>query len=357
MGIRTSIDLKLDPPAAFEAVVGELSTALLDYGMRFEAGAHGRVMEGATEVGRVISWQLNERIALEWHGADWQPRDVTTIELRFEPHRSGTRVTLEQAELSAALSAALGEQADEIAGWFAGEVGAPLLHALAPKRLGDWITDRRARRPSGPQSRATYRDPLYHRPNFRVILNVLGLTKDDYLLEVGCGGGAFLADALKSGCKAAAIDHSPEMVKVASEVNREAINQNRLEIRQGNAGLLPFLDDTFTCAVMTGVFGFIEEPLKALSEVQRILTQGGRFVLFTGAKELRGTPAAPEPIASRLSFYEDEELEELARRAGFAEAKVERPDFEQAAREAGIPEEALELFRGKSGGQILVARK
>ena len=353
MGIRTSIDLKLDPAAAFNAMVGELSTALLDFGMQFEPGAQGRVMQGATEVGRVTSWQANEKIAMEWRGADWQPGEVTAVELRFEPVESGTRVTLEQTELSTTL----GEQADEIAGWFAGEIVAPLLHSLAPRRLGDWITDRRARRPSGPQSRANYRDPLYHRPNFKVILNVLGLTKNDYLLEVGCGGGAFLADALKSGCKAAAIDHSPEMVKLAGEANREAIKQDRLEIRQGKADSLPFPDDTFTCAVMTGVFGFIQEPLKALSEVRRTLRNGGRFVLFTAAKELRGTPAAPEPMASRLFFYEDEELEELARKAGFAEAKVERPDFEQAAREVGIPEEFLELFKGRAGGQLLIARK
>jgi len=353
MGIRASIDLKLDPSAAFDALVGELSTALLDLGMQFEPGAQGRVTEGAKEVGRVTSWQPNEKIALEWHGADWQPGDVTAVELRFEPVEIGTRVTLEQPDLSTVL----GEKGDEIAGWFAREVAAPLLHSLAPRRLGDWITDRRARRPSGPQSRATYRDPLYHRPNFKVILNVLGLTQNDYLLEVGCGGGAFLEDALKSGCKAAAIDHSLEMVRLAGEVNREAIDQHRLEIRQGDAGLLPFPDDTFTCAVMTGVFGFLQEPLKALSEVRRKLTKGGRFVLFTAAKELRGTPAAPEPVASRLFFYEDQELEELARKAGFADVKVDRPDFEQAAREVGIPAEALELFKGKSGGQVLVARK
>jgi len=184
MGVRTSIDLKLDPSAAFDTLVAELSTALLDLGMQFEPGAHGRVTEGATVVGRVTSWQPNEKIALEWRGADWKPGEATSVELRLEPFAGGTRVTLEQPELSTAL----GEQGDEIAGWFAGAVAAPLLQSLAPRRLGDWITDRRARRPSGPQSRATYREPLYHRPNFKVILNVLGLTSSDYLLEVGAIG-------------------------------------------------------------------------------------------------------------------------------------------------------------------------
>jgi SAM-dependent methyltransferase len=222
--------------------------------------------------------------------------------------------------------------------------------------LGDWITDRKTRRPSGPQARAFYRDPLYHRPNFKAILNVLGLKDDDYLLEVGCGGGAFLEEALRSGCKAAAIDHSSEMVKLAREVNREAVSRNRLEIREGEADSLPYSEGTFTCAVMTGVFGFISDPLKALSEIRRVLVRGGRLVLFTGSKELRGTPAAPEPMASRLHFYEDQELEELARKAGFDEATVERPDFEQSAREVGIPEESLGLFKGRTGGQLLVAR-
>jgi SAM-dependent methyltransferase len=353
MGIRTSIELKLDPPSAFDALVGELATALAGLGVEFVPGLQGRVVEGTIEVGRVTSWQPPQKIALEWHGADWRPEEATVVELRFEPIEGGTRVTLEQPELCGVL----GEQAEEAPGWFAGEVAAPLLRSLAPRRLGDWITDRRARRPSGPQARAYYRDPLYHRPNFKAILNVLRLTPNDYLLEVGCGGGAFLADALQSGCRAAAIDHSPEMVKLASELNREAINQKRLEIREGKAHSLPYPDGTFTCAAMTGVFGFIPEPLEALSEVRRVLAAGGRFVLFTGSKELRGTPAAPEPMASRLFFYEDEELEELARKAGFDEVVMEHPDFEKFAIEAGIPEEFLRLFKGTGGGQLLVARK
>jgi hypothetical protein len=80
-------------------------------------------------------------------------------------------------------------------------------------------------------------------------------------------------------------------------------------------------------------------------------------VLFTGSKELRGTPAAPEPMASRLHFYEDHELTELARQAGFGEAHLEHPDFEPLARQAGVPEEAMELFKGRGGGQLLIARK
>jgi hypothetical protein len=37
---------------------------------------------------------------------------------------------------------------------------------------------------------------------------------------------------------------------------------------------------------------------------------------------LRGTPAAPEPLASRAHFYEDDDLAALARRAGLSDVHV-----------------------------------
>ncbi len=353
MGIRTSVDLALDPSSAFDAIIEELSMSLARLGMQFQAGVGGRVMEGAREVGRIVRWEPPEDVLLEWDAPDWQPADVTSTRLRFEPREDGTRVTLENR----AWGGLVGDEGNELAGWFASEVAAPLLSAMAPRRLGDWITDRRARRPSGPQARATYRDPLYHRPNFKAILAVLGLTPDDYLLEIGCGGGAFLHDALRSGCKAAAIDHSADMVRLARQVNHEAIAQNRLEVREADAGSIPYSDNVFSCAVMTGVFGFISNPMEVLSEIRRVLAPRGCFVLFTGTKVLLGTPAAPEPMASRLHFYEDDELEGLARKAGFNDVHLERPDYEPLAREAGIPEEQLGLFKGGGGGQLLIARK
>jgi hypothetical protein len=48
--------------------------------------------------------------------------------------------------------------------------------------------------------------------------------------------------------------------------------------------------------------------------------------VFTTGPELRGTPAAPEPIASRGHFYADEELVELADRCGFADVEVRNRD-------------------------------
>lgn len=349
--VHIGVVFAMDQSSAFDLLISELGTALACNGIRFEPGAMGRVLEGKTEVGHVKEWTPPTRILLEWHQADWAPDQVTEVELRLEPVGGATRLTLEHRGWGALLGGA-----DEIAGWFASEVAAPLLRATAPTALGDWITDRRARRPSGAKARDTYRDPIYHYPNFRVILMDLALTPQDFLIEVGCGGGALLKDALKSGCHAAAVDHSAEMVQLSQQENREAVDSGRLDVRQASAENLPFPDATFSSAIMTSVFGFLPDPVRALREIHRVLRRGGRLIALGTDPEMRGTPAAPEPIASRLHFYEESDLLRLALAAGFEDARVERRNLEPFARQAGIPPEHLFLFAGR-GPQFLFARK
>lgn len=346
-----SMDTALAPAEAFNVFIDELTIALAQRGISLEAGPNGLVVEGDAEIGRVVSWQRGELIRLQWRLVGWPDAEMTEIAMRFEPVDGGTRVTLEHR----GWGSLIGDK-HELVGWFASAVAAPFLQATAPVGLGDWLTDRHARRPSGAQARATYRDPLYHYPNFHVILEELALTADDYLVEVGCGGGAMLKEALKSGCRAVAIDHSPDMVRLAKEENRDAVVEGRLDIRQANADHLPFPDATFTCAVMTGVLGFLPDPVAALREMRRVLAPNGRLVMMGSDAALRGTPAAPEPMASRLHFYDDDEFKQLAVEAGFDSARVVRRDLEPFARQAGVPEEHLPLFAGE-GAPFLLARK
>ena len=242
------------------------------------------------------------------------------------------------------------------AGWLAHKVLAPLVEALTTDRVDDWITDRWARRPTGGAAREGYRDPTHHRPSFGAVLSALQLQPDDVLLEIGCGGGAFLEEALRSGCRAAAVDHSPEMVELAREVHADAIADGRLQIIEAPAEHLPFADHSFTCAAMMQVFFFLDAP-RALAECRRVLRPGGRVAVFTVSEAARGTPAAPEPMASRGHVYSDEELVRLARDAGFPVASVMHPDLARHARAAGLAADVVELFaQATDAGQLLLAR-
>ncbi|HET8754694.1 MAG TPA: class I SAM-dependent methyltransferase [Solirubrobacteraceae bacterium] len=184
----------------------------------------------------------------------------------------------------------------------------------------DWLIDRVARRPAGRRAREVYGADDVHDFARRAILDALALQPADTLLDVGCGGGLLLRDALALGATVTGLDHSEEMVRLASERAPGA------EVVRGRAEELPFGDESFTAIAMSIVFFFLPDPIEVLRECRRVLAPGGRLAVYTTSPALRGTPAAPEPFASRGHFYEDEELSDLARRAGLAAVNVVNDD-------------------------------
>jgi SAM-dependent methyltransferase len=184
--------------------------------------------------------------------------------------------------------------------------------------FGDWLTDRVARRPAGSRAREVYGADDVHEFARRAILDALALEPGDDLLDVGCGGGLLLRDALAAGAAATGVDHSEEMVELARQRAPGA------QVVLATAERLPFPDRAFSAVGMSIVFFFLADPVGALGECRRVLRHGGRLAVYTTASELRGTPAAPEPIASHGHFYSDAELADLAERAGLRAVAVTR---------------------------------
>ena len=199
---------------------------------------------------------------------------------------------------------------------------------LPEDAFDDWLTDRVARRPSGSRARHVYGAEEVHAFARRAILDALAPGPDDHLLDLGCGGGLLLRDACTTGATATGLDHSEEMVELA----RERAPGSRVVL--ASAESLPFKHATFSAVAMSIVFFFLDDPVGVLCECRRVLRPGGRLAVYTTGPELRGTPAAPEPIASRGHFYTDAELAELARRANLRTITV----------------------RNDRGGQLLTAR-
>lgn len=194
-------------------------------------------------------------------------------------------------------------------------------------RLRDWridrMTNRVARRPSGRRARTVYGADDVHSFAWEPVLAVLQLTSDDLLLDVGCGGGVFLRRALQTGCRAVGLDHSRDMVRLARQTTR-----GEARIVYGSAERLPFEDGEFTAISCLVAFFFFPDPVAVLREFRRVLDpQPGRVAVFTTPPEMKGTPAAPYPLATRGHFYEDRELESLAPAAGFTVARVTRTEI------------------------------
>jgi SAM-dependent methyltransferase len=341
------------PVDTFRTLALELVDGLARSGMTVELRAGGTVRLGDEQLGVITTWDAGREIEIQWHAMPWGQSKEGTIRIRIEEDPVGSRVSWSLSGWAALFDSAPAAFPE----WVAGDLLPIVVRRLLPQAVGDWFTDRRARRPGGAEARENYRDPRYHWPNFWLILDRIRLGPSDRLLEVGCGGGAFLHKALESGCSATGVDHSLQMVQLAREVNAGEIRSGRLAVIPGEAGQLPVGSNEFTCCVSTGAIGFFPDPLAALREMHRALAPGGRLAVYAGTAALRGTPAAPEPVASRVRFFTGPELSDLARQAGFADAAVEEPEMESYARKAGLSDEEMNLFRGTGGSLLLTGRK
>jgi SAM-dependent methyltransferase len=211
--------------------------------------------------------------------------------------------------------------------------------------LADRLIDATARRPSGWIARKAYGSPLGapkgHEAVFDEVLDVAGPLQGACCLEVGCGGGRLLERVLAAdAASAAGLDHSPDMLALSRERNREAIERGALELRLGDAAQLPWPDGAFTVALSANTFFFFERPELVLAELHRVVSPGGRVVIGT----VPGPLPTPSPRnwwvwvwGSRMHVYDDESMRCMLDAAGFASVTVTR-----SSRSA----EPLQLVRG-----------
>ena len=112
--IRVTTEIAVEPAIAFEVFTEEIASwwrGSKDIGtgrappvgtLRFEPGVGGRLLEvydeaagRVFEIGRVLVWKPAECVVFEYRAGNFQPDQVTEVEVRFERIAEGTRVTLE----------------------------------------------------------------------------------------------------------------------------------------------------------------------------------------------------------------------------------------------------------------------
>lgn len=105
-----------------------------------------------------------------------------------------------------------------------------------------------------------------------------------HVLEIGCGTGAMIVDGVARGFAVVGVDRSSAMLAVAQ--NRLVNWGGQCPLLQGDGRALPFGDGAFETVMATFPAGYILDEI-ALSEIHRVLTNGGRLVLLGMWVELR----------------------------------------------------------------------
>lgn len=105
----------------------------------------------------------------------------------------------------------------------------------------------------------------------------------DRVLDLGCGPGVnfdALAGAVAPGGRVVGVDASGGMVRRARD--EAAALDDRCSVVRGDAGSLPFRDDSFDRAFSTLAVSAVPDAGAAVAEVARVLRPGGRFVVLDG---------------------------------------------------------------------------
>lgn len=105
----------------------------------------------------------------------------------------------------------------------------------------------------------------------------LDLPSGSATLEIGCGGGRLSLALREQGFALSAMDQSMQMVRVARKHLSACCTETRTLC--GNAHNLPFPAGSFELVVALGVLGWLERPLRVMSEVARVLVPGGYFLV------------------------------------------------------------------------------
>ena len=102
--------------------------------------------------------------------------------------------------------------------------------------------------------------------------------QDDRVLECACGTGLITAAVAGQCSKLVATDYSEGMLK---QTRKKCGSYPNVEIRTADILKLPFPDGSFDAVIAANVIHLLNDPYKALSELDRVCRPGGKLIIPT----------------------------------------------------------------------------
>jgi ubiquinone/menaquinone biosynthesis C-methylase UbiE len=118
--------------------------------------------------------------------------------------------------------------------------------------------------------------PLYDRlirlPEGDHLAEIAGLPVSGRLLDAGGGTGRIAQQLIGKAGQVVVFDASHNML-------RQARSKGDLLVVEGEVEQLPFHDGSFDCVVLVDAFHHLADQERSLTELWRVLAQGGRLVI------------------------------------------------------------------------------
>ena len=104
------------------------------------------------------------------------------------------------------------------------------------------------------------------------------ISTDDRVLECACGTGLITAAVAGKCAELVATDYSEGMLK---QTRKRCGSCPNVEIRTADILNLPFPDESFDAVIAANVIHLLDDPYKALSELDRVCRPGGKLIIPT----------------------------------------------------------------------------
>ena len=101
---------------------------------------------------------------------------------------------------------------------------------------------------------------------------------DDRVLECACGTGLITAAVAGKCRELVATDYSEGMLK---QTRKKCGSCSNVKIRSADIMNLPFPDESFDVLIAANVIHLLDDPYKALSELDRVCRPGGKLIIPT----------------------------------------------------------------------------
>lgn len=156
------------------------------------------------------------------------------------------------------------------------------------------------------------------------IVKASGIKPESTVVDVGCGTGFLtqhVAKLTQNSGKIVGVDLSPSMLQVARDRLAKLGLLESVEFRVGDAENLP-LDDSFADAVVGNmVLHHCPRPKRAISEMTRVLREGGRLAIAD--LEKHNERWLQDEMADRWLGFELPKARKWLEDAGLEDVKVE----------------------------------
>ena len=161
---------------------------------------------------------------------------------------------------------------------------------------------------------------INHEGLARWSLDHLEISKEDAILDIGCGGGVNVRRFLEmTENRVYGIDYSELAVERSSKLNRAAIDDGKCEIIHGSVSDLPFKDNTFDIVTAFETVYFWPDFVNDLKEVFRVLKDDGIIFIANEALPKENDERQKELVELLdMNIYSKDELTESLNKVGFS---------------------------------------